>query len=346
MATQRLEPSTMSAIVPSVPAISRSGREKVAILLLALGDKAGTPLLQKFDAGDIKSIMGSASSLGRVDKQDLESLVDDFAAGFAKAIGLGTDFDAIKSLVEQAFSPAELSKMLGGQIMLAGEPVWRKFTLGLENSLIPYLLDEHPQTVAFILSKLDADFAARCLSILPGDFRMTVARRLLKIQPVGKEVELIVDRALDRDLLSKGDAGLETEGRIRLAAMLNRLERDQSAGILAGVAAWRPDEAAKLQRMIFSFEDIGKLSQAARLSLFDKIQTDQVITALRGTGAAVKETILSSLGARARRMVESELTGDKDVRTNEGDAARSAIAATVLAMAQRGELELPSGDDA
>ncbi len=334
----------MPQLEQPLPAVTRSGREKVAILLLALGDKSGTPLLQKFAAGDIKSIMGSASSLGRVDKQDLESLVDDFAAEFARAIGLGTDFDAVRSLVEQAFSPAELSKMLGGQIMLSGEPSWKKFTSGLEVTLVPYLLDEHPQTVAMVLSRLEAEFAARCLSILPGDFRITVARRLLKIQPVGKDVESIVERAIDRDLLSKGDAGLETEGRNRLAAMLNRLERDQSAEILAGVAAWRPDEASKLQRMIFSFEDVGKLSQAARLTLFDKLQTDQVIAALRGTDAVVKETVLSSLGARARRMVEAELASDNGTKTKEGDAARSAIAATVLALAQRGELEMPSGD--
>ena len=329
----------------SPPAVSRSGREKVAILLLALGGEMGTKLLQKFDAGDIKSIMGSASSLGRVDKQDLEALVDDFAAHFGKAIGLGTDFDAVRSLVEQAFSPAELAKMLGGQIMQGSEPAWRKFTPGLENTLVPYLLDEHPQTVAFVISKLEADFAARCLSILPGDFRNTVARRLLKIEAVDKDIEAIVEAALQRDLLAKGDAGREAEGRNRLAAMLNKLERGQSSEILAGVAAWRPDEASKLKQLIFSFEDLGKLPQPARLMLFDKLQTEQVIAALLGMPPAIKEIALSSLGARARRMVEAELVGDKGVRTKEGDAARNAIAAMVLGMSQRGELELPTGDE-
>ena len=321
----------------------RPGREKVAILLLALGD-LGPKLLQKFDAADVKSIMGSASDIGKVDRQDLEVLVDDFAAQFAEAIGLGTDFESVKSLLEQAFSPAELNKMLGGQSLSASEPAWRKFALGLENTLVPYLLDEHPQTVAFVLSKLEPEFAGRCLSILPGDFRLTVARRLLKIQKVETEFEDIVERALQRDLLMKGEANLEAEGRNRLASMLNRLEREQSADILAGVAAWRPDEAAKLKQLIFSFEDLGKLSQAARLALFDKLQTEQVITALSGMDSAIKEIALSSLGARARRMVEAELANDKGVKTKEGDAARGAIAALVLSMAQRGELELPASD--
>jgi flagellar motor switch protein FliG len=324
--------------------LSRSGCEKVAILLLALGDSAGAKLLQKFGSEDIKNIMGSASAIGRVEKQDLEAIVDDFAAHFARAIGLGTDFDAVRNLVEQAFSASELSRMLGGPIVQAGEPVWHKFVLSFENTLVPYLLDEHPQTVALVLSKLDPDFAARCLSILPGDFRMTVARRLMKIQPLATGIEEIVSGVLQQDLLSQVGSNIESEGLTRLASILNKLEREQSSEILAGVAAWKQEDAEKLKRLIFSFEDLEKLSQPSRLALFDKLQTEQVIAALRGTSPALKEVALSSLGARARRMVEAEIASDKGGRTKEGDAARSAIAATVLAMASRGELQLPSGD--
>jgi len=228
--------------------------------------------------------------------------------------------------------------------MQAGEPAWRRFESGMENSLVPYLLDEHPQTIAFILSKLEADFASRCLSILPGDFRITVARRLLKVQTVTKQLENLVEAVIEEDLLAKQDTGLEAEGRGRLAAMLNKLDRDQSGEILAGVAAWKPEEAAKLKRMIFSFEDLAKLSQEARLALFDKLQSDQVVVALRGVDAALKEVALSSLGARARRMVEAELATDKGVRTKEGDTARNAIVAQVLEMVQRGDIQLPSED--
>ena len=270
----------------------RNGREKVAILLLALGEKLGTQLLQKFDSAEVKAIMNSAASLGRVEKQDLDHLVDDFAANFARALGTGADFDSVKSMVERAFSPGDLSRMLGSQVMQAGEPAWKRFESGMENTLVPYLLDEHPQTIAFILSKLDPEFAARCLSILPGDFRITVARRLLKVQIVEGPVQDMVESVLEQDLLAKA----------------------------------------------------GKLSQEARLAVFDKLQHDQVVTALRGMDAALKEVALSSLGARARRMVETELLNDKGVRTKEGDAARSAIVAQVLDMVQRGDIALPEDD--
>lgn len=335
---------TASPTVSTIPHDSRSGRERVAILLLALGDKLGPQLLQKFDASEVKAIMETATSISRVEKRDLDLLVDDFAAQFARVLGLGTDFEAVKNLVERAFSPGDLSRMLGNQIMQAGEPVWRKFEAGMESTLVPYLLDEHPQTIAFIFSKLNSEFAARCLSLLPGDFRMTVARRLLKVQAVHEQVQDALELILERDLLAKADASMEAEGRSRLAAMLNKLDRDKSGEILVGVAEWRPEEAAKLKRMLFSFEDLGALSQEARLTLFDKLQPEQIILALKGMDAAIKEVALSSLGARARRMVEAELANDKGTRTKEGEQARSAIAAKILEMAQRGEIELPASE--
>jgi flagellar motor switch protein FliG len=93
--------------------------------------------------------------------------------------------------------------------------------------------------------------------------------------------------------------------------------------------------------MIFSFEDLEKLGQSARLALFDKLQTEQVIAALRGMPPAFKEVALSSLGARARRMVEAELANDNGQVTKEGAAARRAITDMVLAMVSRGEMALP-----
>lgn len=320
---------------------TRPGREKVAIVLLALGNDLGPKMLQKFKSAEIKHIMDSASELGTVDKDDLDLLVDEFAAQFAKSLGLSTGFDEVRGLVEQAFSPSELDSMFGTSIRKPGEPVWNKFAVGSENALVPYLLDEHPQTIAYVISKLDPDLSARCLSMLPGDLRDSTAMRLLKIQPVSEDISKIIDSCIERDLLSRSDAGLEEEGRRRLASLLNKLDREQSNAIFDSISSTRPDEAKHLRSMIFSFEDIGKLSQAARAVLFDKLQTEQVIAALRGMSAAIKEVALSSLGARARRMVEAELANDTGQLTKEGAAARRAVADTILAMAGRGELVLP-----
>ncbi|MFT3988578.1 FliG C-terminal domain-containing protein [Aestuariivirga sp.] len=326
----------MTAIAP------RAAPERVAILLLALGNPLGTKLMQSFEPTDVKKIMESAASLGPIERGDLEGLVDDFAAQFARTLGLETGFEHVRSLVEQAFTPDQIDTMLGPARITPEDPVWRAFGEGSENALTPYLLDEHPQTIAYILCQLDPDLAARVLALLPRDARDGTARRLLKIQPVQPDVSAIVQQALREDLLNRSDAGLEDEGRRRVASLMNKLDREQAAAIVESLAATRPEEAKRLRGMIFSFDDLDRLTQSARLSLFDKIDTGQVVQALRGASLTLKESVLSALGARARRMVEAELANDTGAVTPDVHKARRAIAEAALAMAQRGEINLPS----
>lgn len=325
-----------------MPAPLRNGTEKAAIVLLALGSELGPKVLQRFSGPDVKRIMERASGIAPVDKDALDALVDDFAAQFARSLGLSTGFDEVRSLVEQAFPQGGLEALLAsGEAKPAGKTVWQRFEAGSENALVPYFLDEHPQTIAVILSMLDGNLAAKCLSMLPGDIRASAAQRLLKIPPLTAVVRELLEARLEQDLLARTDAGLEDEGRLRLASLLNKVDRDVSDSIVQSLAASRPEDAKRLRKMIFSFEDIVNLGQPARLALFDKLQTDQVVAALRGMPAGFKETALSSLGARARRMVEAELANDNGQVAKDGLAARRAIAEMVLAMAGRGELELP-----
>jgi flagellar motor switch protein FliG len=325
--------------------IPRRGREKVAILLLALGNPQAAKILQSFDADDVKAVMSSASALGKVNKDDLEILVDEFAAQFAKTLGLSTGYGEVKSLMEQAFNPDQLSSMLGDAPRAPGEPIWRKFGGGSENILVPYLLDEHPQTVTLILCALDADLAATCLAMLPREIRDSVAKRMLKLQPVAELPANILQDCLQEDLLAKSDASAEEAGRGRVASILNKLDREHSEAILESLAAARPEDAKKLRSLIFSFEDIAKLTQPHRLAMFDKVPTEQVIAALRGTTAEFKELVLSSMGARARRMVEAELASDIGQVTKEVLAARRSIADLALALAQKGDIALPTDEE-
>jgi len=323
----------------------RTGQEKVAILLLALGTPLGTKLLQVFSPEEVKAIMKSAESIGTVEREDLEHLIDEFSGQFAKTLGLGTDTNQFRSLIESAFPPDQINRMLENGETAKQAPVWPRFTAGSENTLVPYLLDEHPQTIAFVLANLGAELAATCLAMLPREARDCVAKRLLKMTEVKPAASQIVQSCLFDDLLAKADSGLEKAGRVRVADIMNRLDREQQALILDSLKSSRPEDAQALRSMVFAFEDITILDQPSRLALFDKVPTEQVIPALRGMPPDFKELVLSSMGARARRMVESELANDNGQLTAAVKAARRAIADLAIAMAGRGDISLPAIDE-
>jgi flagellar motor switch protein FliG len=312
---------------------------KAAIILLALGGSIGSRLIKEFDPDEIKQFASSAALINEVDPVFLDNLIAEFSSEMNRPVLLQGGDVHTRAFLTEALPAEQVDRILGVE-ETSFAPIWQQFTLGSENTLAPYLLDEHPQTITFILTKLDIDLSARIVSLLPRDLRDTVTRRLLKMQTVGDEPSKVVQICLQSDLLTQADTGLEKEGRARMATLLNKMDKEQVETILEGIRAVRPVEAAALKRMLFSFEDILKLEQKDRLVLFDKVQTEQVMLALRGVEAELKEIILSSLGARARRMIEAELNGAEGDVTKDVDVARRSIAETALKLASTGEITI------
>lgn len=339
MADQSPARSGRSAAAAARPSIARTGPEKVAVLLLALGDEIGPKILQRFDPDEVKKIMAYAASIGDIHKTEVEAMVAEFADEFVRLAGFSGGSDQARHLLESAF-PDNPDSVLNGPAPASAEPVWKSFQLGSENILTPYLLDEHPQTIAYVISNLDGDLAARVLAMLPRNLRATVTGRLLKLFPVSEDIDRLVQGCLGADLLSKADDSLERAGRSRVASVLNRMEKGDIEALLGELAAARPEDTRALKKLLFSFEDIERLDQKVRTALFDKIPTEMTIKSLRGMPPAFAELVLSALGQRARRMAESELTqGSQDV-TPDVTAARRAVAETALQMAARGEISL------
>ena len=108
---------------------------------------------------------------------------------------------------------------------------------------------------------------------------------------------------------------------------------------MRALTATKPQDARVVRTMLFSFQDLARLAQRARALLFDKISTELVVLALRGTDAEFREPVLSAMASRSRRLVEGELAQPATPPAIEIDKARKQIVKTVLAMAQRGEID-------
>lgn len=310
---------------------------KAAILLLAMGGGTGSALLKDFSPDDIRSFADTASAIDKVDPALIETLIAEFSEEMEKPSPLlGGDVNA-RTLLNEALPAEDVEKALGNR-GVAFVPVWDKFQAGAENMLVPYLLDEHPQTVSFIISQLDPAVSAKVISLLPSELRDSVTRRLLKMAPVSDAISRKAQEALRQDLLADAGNDIASEGRTRMASLLNRMDRTQVEEIIGSLRRERPEEAEALKKMLFSFEDLPRLEQKHRLVLFDKVQTEQVMMALRGAEPSIKELVLSSLGARARRMIEAELQSASPEVTPDVISARQAIAQMALNLAANGDI--------
>src|SRR5262249_11525120 len=159
--------------------------------------------------------------------------------------------------------------------------------------------------------------------------RNTLTRRMLAIRPVNEATIRILENKLRDDLLLNVNRDATGRAQNRVADILNRMAAEQAEDVLEALAEVKPEEAAILRTKMFSFMDLVPLALKARSVLLDKLQSEQIVMALRGTDPAFRDGVLSAIGARARRLIENELnTGGATPK--EIAAARKAISNLVL----------------
>ena len=336
---------TSTVRIPNATRVLK-GSDKVAALLLAMGKPVAGRLLKHFDPLELRLIIRSASELGAVATPVLEALVEEFSSYFSSGLDLLGNAGEAEQLLTGAFPPEQVADILSDVLGSSNSSMWEKLAAVPESVFTAYLLKEHPQTAAFILSKLSSSFAAKVSAQLPRDFRNQVMRRMLALEPVQESILRGIEDILQEDILNASARNSGPSTHSRMANIINQLEPDAMEDVLQSLTLARPKEVEKLKRLLFSFEDMLKLSVKARSTLFDKIPTERVVLALRGTDAAFRDGVLSSLTSRARRLVESELDDGTVVSPRDVAKARRAIADLVLEMAQRNEIEIAPAAEA
>jgi flagellar motor switch protein FliG len=335
-------PAQTKAAAPQAALLT--GAEKVAVLLLALGKPRAARLLKRFDPDELKVLTQLAGDLHPIGASDLEGLVEEFAQKFSSGVNfVGTEKE-VKSLLSDVMGEDQLAGVMAEEPEPAAEPaerVWDKADEVKGDVLRAYLEKEHPQTAAMILSRLDSELAAKILGSAAPQLRNTLLIRMVGIKRVADDAALAVERTFAEDLLSKS----HNAAHAGIADILNRLEKVQSEDMLKSLAEVRPDDARTLKAMLFSFVELARLPERARTLLLDQVPIDRLVMALRGTDPAFQATILSSLAARSRRMVEAELQGGGSAPERDVAAARRAIVDIVLKMMAKGEIVMPASDE-
>jgi flagellar motor switch protein FliG len=327
---------------PPPQAVPLTGAEKVAVLLLALGKPRAAKLLKRFDADELKVLTQLAGDLQPIGASDLEVLVEEFAQKFSSGINfVGTEKE-VKSLLSDVMGEDQLGVMTDDQEETSEAPVriWDQIAKIKDDTLRGYLSNEHPQTAALILSRIDASVAAKIVAGYPAQQRNDLLIRMLGIKKTSDDAVRAVEQAIAEDLLAKSASGSHAG----IADILNRLDKTQSEDLIKNLATTRPDDAKTLKGMLFTFAELVNLAPKSRTLLLDQVPIERLVASLKGTDSAFQSTILASLAARSRRMVEAELQGGGSASEREVEDARRAIVDTVLKMMAKGEIVLPAAD--
>jgi flagellar motor switch protein FliG len=333
---------------PASPAHSArrlSGPDKVAALLLAMGKPLASQLLKHFDEADIKLIAKSASTLGRVSRSALDEIISEFSEGLNLGADLRGSMGDAEELLAGVVSPEAAAEIMQDVRGSATQQVWPRIGEIPVLSISQYLSREHPQVAAFVLSKAGPATAAAIMGVLSTELRNELMRRMLSIKHVPDKALKLLELTLADELVSKISRAKGPAIHARLADIINKLERRQMEEVLTNLDQFRPKEAKLVKSHLFTFDDIVKLTQEARLALFDQVTSERVILALKGAPADLSNLVLSCVSARSKRMIEAELSSGAAAPAKEIAKARRAIADLALELAERGMIELNPGEE-
>ena len=321
-----------------------SGPEKAAALLLMLGPPSAGRILKHFDQPDLRVVARAAAGLGAVPAVTLDRLTDEFAADFSVGVNLLGDASRARTLLADALPPREVDDLLGVAAD-EGSDVWR--SARQHSGTLHYRLLAGREACHRDLPSFQARPSAR------GQDRQRPSSRPPQCSAVWTGCAAgnhsvraqLVERALRGFLDAAKTQAPAEDGRQRIAGIINNLEPEEAADVMRAIGEARPKDAAVIKTMLFSFNDLPRLPERARALLFDRASIDIVVMALRGTDPDFRNSILSSMPSRGRRLVEAELASGMAAPARDVAKARKAIAEIVLGMAARNEIELAVAAD-
>lgn len=325
--------------------------QKAAAILVAMGKPAAGRLLKFFKQEELRALMEGARLLRTIPQAELERIVAEFEAEFAEGAGLLDSADTMDTIFSETLTPEEMTALMSDAPPPApkveSKPVWPLVEELEPERVGAFLEGEHPQVSAFVLSNLASSFAAQTLLTLPKPLRGEIVKRMLALKAAVPEASALIESELRARLIEDTSANASSGGQMRVASVLNELDKSQLDEVMDDLQQAGGTNLEAIRSQLFSFEDIVLLDQKARVSLFDGIAADVVTLALREADPALTEAILSALGVRARRMIESELSSDPgNVSATDIARARKTIASTAIRLSSQGVLGLPQAQAA
>ncbi|MBB1248774.1 MULTISPECIES: flagellar motor switch protein FliG [unclassified Rhizobium] len=316
--------------------------EKAAAVLLAMGRQVAGKLLKYFTQAELQVIIHSAQRLRQIPPNELIDLVNEFEDLFTEGAGLMDNAKAIEGILEEGLTPDEVDGLLGRRAAFQAyeTTIWEQLESAEPAFVAKYLINEHPQTIAYIMSMMPSSAGAKVLLEMPEARRADILNRTVNLRDVNpKAVQVIENRVQDiiRDLNAERNA----PGTMKVAELMNELEKNQVENLLDSLEAISQEAAKKVRPKIFLFEDLLVMPQRSRVMLFNDIAGDVITMALRGASMDIREAVLSSIGARQRRMIESDL-GAPDTTANPRTIAiaRRSIAQEAIRLAANGQIQL------
>lgn len=339
----------LSALVNSSrPELKLTGIQKAAVLMMTLGEETSATLLRELDEDEVQRIGREIAGISSITSETAEQVLDEFYQMLvAQDYVLKGGIDYARKLLVNAFGADHAKRLLErvGKALGADAASFDALQKADPQQLANFIHNEHPQTIALILSHLGATQAANLLYSLPVELRADVAVRMANLDQISPEIISKIASVIGQKLKALGETSREAYGGVRaVAEMFNRLEQAASKDILETIDGGDAQLGQTIRHLMFVFEDLLRVDAAGIRELLARVDRKVLTVALKGTSEPLRVHFLSVMSQRGAEMLKEDMEALGPVRLREVEAAQRQVIAAVRLLESEGAISL--GDTA
>ncbi len=322
-----------------------TGAQKAAVLMLALGEEQSSRLFGMMHEDEIREVSAAMAQLGSVRAEAVEQLCLEFGESMGGMGHLVGSMESTERMLQRAL-PRERAAQIMEEIRgPAGRTMWDKLGNVHESVLANYLKNEYPQTVAVVLSKVKPEHAAKVLVLLPDSFSIEVVMRMLRMESVQKDVLDGVERTLRSEFMSNLARATRRDSHELMAEIFNNLDRASETRFVAALEERNRESADRIKALMFTFDDLARLSPMAVQGLMRAVDKEKLPVALKGASEKLRDLFLKNLSERAAKMLRDDIENLGPVKLRDVDDAQAGIVAMAKDLAASGAIEISEGKD-
>ncbi|WNS77172.1 flagellar motor switch protein FliG [Bacillus sp. DTU_2020_1000418_1_SI_GHA_SEK_038] len=322
-----------------------SGKQKAAILLISLGPDVASSVYKHLSEEEIEKLTLEISGVKKVDSQAKEEVVEEFhnialAQDYISQGGIGY----AKTVLEKALGNEQAAIIIN---RLTSSLQVRPFDFARKADpaqILNFIQNEHPQTIALILSYLDAAQAGQILSELPQEMQADIAKRIAVMDSTAPEIINEVEQILERKLSATVTQDYTQTGGIEAVVdVLNGVDRSTERTILDALEIQDPELAEEIKKRMFVFEDIVTLDNRAIQRVIRDCESEDLMLSLKVSSDEVKEIIFKNMSKRMVETFKDEMEYMGPVRLRDVEEAQSRIVAIIRRLEEAGEIVVARG---
>ncbi|MBR4207059.1 MAG: flagellar motor switch protein FliG [Lachnospiraceae bacterium] len=322
-----------------------SGIQKAAVLLISLGPEMSSTVFKHLKEEEIEDLTLEIANTRSISPQIKEDVINEFyeiclAQQYIAEGGIGY----AKELLEKALGVEKALDVIGKLTASLQVKPFEFVRKTDPSQLLSFIQDEHPQTIALILSYLSSTQAALIISALPQDEQADVAKRIATMDRTSPDVIQEVERVLESKLANLVNQDYTQIGGVdQVVEILNSTDRGTEKHIMEILSIEDPELADEIRKKMFVFEDILLLDDRSIQRVLRDVENSELSLALKGSNTEVQDKIFHNLSSRLADMIKEDMEFMGPVRMKDVEDAQQKIVNVIRKLEDAGEIVISRG---